>query len=450
MLRSRKTATLIGCTLLLGGLLGCSPPGEGSSASPAASSTAGPGGSPTPSAPTGAAPTVVVATVQRKDVSLAKEYTAQTVASQTVDLRPRVTGALLEFDFREGSKVYAGQLLFRIDPAPFVAQLREAEAGVIRAIADLNEAKNQVNVKKALADVAQAQARLKQTQQDVDRYTPLVKQQIIPQQTFDNAVANRNVAKAQLDAALAVLENTRISDKASIEVCSANLEGARAKVASAQVNLDYCTITAPSSGVIGRLEADPGNIVGPADPNPLAVLSQSDPMYVEFGISEQEYLGLSKRLAAFQSGAAVPTGRVPFKLVLADGTEYGRRGRFVLVERGLDTKTGTLLVRTSFPNPEGQLIPGQFARVRVAADGVKSTVLVPQRAVTELQSTQAVLVVGPDRKVESRTITTGGTYEENFIVTEGLKGGEMVIVEGLQKVRPGQLCEPTTDSEATP
>ena len=437
--------------LLLSLLIGCAPGGKepGQSGTP----TSAPGASSTPGATpaAGAAiPKVVVATVQRKDISVSKEYTAQTVASQTVDVKPRISGTLLDHTFREGASVYAGQQLFRIDPAPFLADVQQAQAGVMKAVADLHQAQNQVDVKRALADVAQARARLKQTQLDVDRYKPLALQQIIPQQTYDQAVTNRNVAKSQLDAQLAVLQNTRLSSASQIAVAAANLEGARAQVTSAQIKLDYCTIFAPVTGVIGRLQADPGNIVGPADPNPMVVISQSDPMYVEFGISETEYLALSKRLSKIQSGAATPSGRVPFKLLLADGTEYNRRGTFMMAERGLDAKTGTLLIRTTFPNTEGRLVPGQFARIQVAADGNKSEVLVPQIAVTEMQSLQAVYIVGPDKKVESRTIVTNGSYEQSFIVSEGLKGGEMVIVEGLQKVRPGQLCEPTDQSESAP
>lgn len=431
-------------------LLGCTPggkePGQGGSATPAPGSPA-PASSATPAGPAGAVPKVVVDTVERKDISVAKEYSAQTRASQTVDVKSRISGTLLDFTFREGARVYQGQQLFQIDPAPFIAELRQAEAGVYKAQADLSQAQNQVDVKRVLADVAQARAKLAQTQLDVDRYKPLAQQQIIPQQTYDQTVTNRNVAKAQLDAQLAILQNTRISDSSAIAVAKANLEGARAQVQSAQIKLGYCTVFAPVSGVIGQLQADPGNIVGPADPNPMVVISQSDPMYVEFGISESEFLALSKLLSGFQSGRTTPTGRVPFTLLLADGTEYNRKGAFMMTERGLDSKTGTLLVRTRFPNSEGRLVPGQFARIRVAAGGSKTEVLVPQIAVTEMQSLQAVYIVGPDRKVESRTITTSGTFGESFIVSEGLKGGEMVIVEGLQKVRPGQLCEPTDQPE---
>lgn len=434
--------------LILGLLLGCAP--EKKDGEPGSSSTTTvTNSSATPAAgPAAAVPKVVVATVQRKDIAVSKEFPAQTVASETVDVKPRISGTLLDFSFREGARVYQGQQLFQIDPAPFIADLRQAEAGVLKAVADLNQAKNQVDVKRALADVAQARARLAQQQLDVDRYKPLAQQQIIPQQTYDQTVTNRNVAKSQLDAQLAVLQNTRLADTSNIAVAQANLEGARAQVTSAQIKLGYCTIFAPVTGVIGKLEADPGNIVGPADPNPMTVISQSDPMYVTFGISEGDYLGLSKRLAGFQSGRAVPTGQVPFKLHLADGSEYPHRGRFMMTERGLDAKTGTLLVRTVFPNHEGRLVPGQFASIQVAADGAKPQVLVPQVAVTEMQSLQGVYVVGPDRKVESRTIETNGTFGEDFIVSKGLKPGEMVIVEGLQKVRPGQLCEPTDQAEA--
>ena len=441
-MNQRHCARWMGPILLLA-LVGCTPGGEDkSTGSPT------PGSSSTPIQASTSPPRVVVATAQKRDIEVAQEYTATTVASQTVEIRSRVTGTLMGPGFQEGTRVNAGQVLFQIDPAQYQADLLQSQAQVSRARADLAQALNQVNVKKSKADVARAQASLKQTQQDVDRYKPLALKQIIPQQTMDNAVANRNVAQAQLDAALAELENTRISDRSSIAVARANLQAAQAQVTSQQIKLGYCTITAPVSGIIGRLQVDPGNVVGPSDQTAMAVISQNDPMYAEFSISEVAYLAINKILADQQSGRVQAHGRLPFQLVLADGSVYPRSGRFVLAERGLDAKTGTLLVRVSYPNPMGLLKPGQFARIKVAAQATKGAVLVPQKAVTELQSMQAVYVVGPDMKVATQTIETSGTYEDMFIVKEGLKGGEMVIVDGLQKVRPGQLCDPTDKPSA--
>jgi len=398
----------------------------------------------TPAAPEGPHPKVVVFTAQKQDINLADEWTAETVASKTIEIRPQVTGTLETYTFREGAEVGPGQLLFSIDPAQFQADLLIAKGQLYEAQAAYEMALTQVDLKRAMAELASSQARLLKAQQDVDRYTPLAKTLVIPQQTLDNAIAQRDVAKAQVDANKATVENTKINTRGQIQSTKAQVDAAKAQVLSKEIKLGYCTIYSPSRGIIGKLQTDPGNLVGPADPNPLATISQNDPIYATFSISEQDYLRVSKLISEVQAGTLTERRKqAPFELLLADGTIYKRRGRLQMFERGLDTKTGTLQVRAVFDNPEGLLKPGQFARIRITDREVKGAVLVPQVAVTTLQADQAVWVVGPDKKVSTRTVVTDGTFKDFFIIKSGVKAGEMVVTEGIQKLRAGMTVVPT-------
>lgn len=432
-------------------LVGCSgkPPEDSSTSTPEPGSPSTPQAANTPTAPGGEkAPKVVVATATKQDITMADEWTAETVASKTIEIRPQVTGTLMAYTFREGAEVGPGQLLFSIDPAQFEADLLMAKADLYKAQAAYEQALTQVDLKKALAELASAKARLIKTQQDVDRYTPLAKTLVIPQQTLDNAVAQRDVALAQVQANQAQVENTRINTRGQIQSTRAQVDAAKAQVLSKEIRLGYCTIMSPARGIIGKLEVDPGNLVSPEGPTPLATISQNDPIYAQFSISEDEYIRISKLIADIQSGRLTQRRReAPFQLLMADGTTYRRRGRFMMAERGLDTKTGTLMLRAIFDNPEGLLKPGQFARIRIVDREIKGAVLVPQVAVTEMQADQAVMVVGPDKKVATRIVETNGTYKDYFIITSGVKAGEMVIVEGIQKVRPGMTVDPTEQED---
>lgn len=439
------------------------------------------GDTPPSAAPKTAPPSVVVEVVRREDIPTSRDFTAQTVASKTVNVSAQVSGQLMQFSFREGASVVAGQVLFQIDPAPYQAAVQQAEAQLMQAQAqaqqaqaqlmqneaDLRAALDQVNLKKALAELAQCRANLAKAQRDVDRYTPLARNQVIPQQKLDDAVSTRDVNLGQLRAQQAAVENTRVSTRAQIDVARANVESAQANVASAranveaaravvgtkQISLGYCTITSPVTGLISRLTVDPGNIVSPTLATPLATISKNDPMYVDFNVAEVDYIAVAGNVARYQASTA-QADRVdsdaPFQLLLADGSTYNQRGRYYLAERSLDAKTGTLLIRATFPNPRGLLKPGQFGRIRLEGKKAKAAILVPQKAVTEIQSMQAVLLVDKDDKVVSRPVVTDGTYQESFIIKEGLKGGERVIVDGVQKVRPGQVCSPTSPPAPTP
>lgn len=384
---------------------------------------------------------VIVGYVRKEAINPEREWPAQTKAGESVDVRARVQGTLENFDFDEGTRVHRGQVLFQIDPAEALAALQAAQAQVSQARAQLSYAQTQVDVRKAQADLASARAKLVEAQQDVDRYKPLMLNEVIPRQTYDNAVAQRNVAKAQVDAQLAVLKNTQLSDAADIEVAQANLQAALAQVTQAELNLGYCTIVSPIDGIIGQLNVDPGNLVGqPGNTTPLVSISKVDPIYVNFSIAETDYLSV----------ASSGNRREPatFELVLANGEKYPFKGRFGMVASTSDAKTGTIGIRAIFPNPRGILRDGQFGRIRAIAADKTEVVLVPQRAVATVQSLQNVYVVGQGDKIVVRNIETAGELGSDFIVASGLKGGERVVVDGIQKVKPGMVVIPKEESSS--
>lgn len=383
-------------------------------------------------------PEVVVARVRRGPVTVYREFTAQTVASDSVNIRPQVSGRLLSFSFREGAPVSAGQILFQIDPTDYQAQVDQALASVSKAQADLQQARTQVNVKQAQADLAAAQTSLKQAQLYVDRYKPLVAKQIIPQQQYDDAVSNRDAARAQVNAKQAALQNSQIGTASQIAVAQSQLAAANAQLRQARTSLGYCTITAPIDGIIGQVQAYPGTVVSPGT-DTLVTISRSNPIYATFNISEADYLNV------VYSGSRDSHGPMPVELILVNGRTYGHTGSITMVDRTINVQTGALLIRTQFPNPQGILRPGQFARVRIPAVKRASAVLIPQQSVIELQSLETVLLVDDQNRVSSRTITLdNASVGEDYIVSSGLKGGERIIVDGIQKVQPGMVCKPTT------
>jgi RND family efflux transporter MFP subunit len=387
--------------------------------------------------PGASAVTVAVQTVGNSNVVLEETFTASILAAKEVNVQSRIQGNLDTFSFREGSHVAAGQVLFTIDPRSLQAAVQSAEAQVMRAKADLQFARTKVNWKKAKADQAEAEANLANQQREVDRYKPLAERSIIPQQLYDTTVSARDVAKAQLDAAKANVENTAIRDTASIATSEADLAAALAALDNAQVNLSYTTISAPISGVIGELNVYPGNLVSPGQ-DVLATISSTDPIYVEFAISEADYLALSRKREA----SGTRQGERNFQLLLADGKPYESLGRFSMVDRAVDAATGTIKVRLEYDNPRGLLRPGEFANVRLNRKDVPDALLVPLRAVQELQSSMFVYVVNADNQVEQREITVGDRHKDSYVVKTGLKAGERVIVDGLARVKVGMTVVP--------
>jgi membrane fusion protein (multidrug efflux system) len=384
---------------------------------------------------------VVVAEVQARTVPVFGTFVARTVANMTVELRARVEGFLEEVTFADGARVEKDQVLFRIERTRYEAEVERAKARLAKAESDLILAREQVSRVRAEADMQQALASLGKADQDVARFRPLAEQRAIPQQDLDTAISAQKAAQASVEAARAVLRNAEASTAAYIRETEAAVRSAGADVVEAELNLAYTTIASPIAGTIGSRQVDVGNLVGRGESTLLATVSASDPIRTQFSISEADYLRLLARVAA----AAGPRDQAEFELILADGSTYPHRGRLRSVERTLDVTTGTLPIEAEFPNPDGLIRPGQFGRVRVVLDQIEDAVLVPQRAVKEMQGAKTVYVVAADDKVQLRSITVSDDrIGDSFIALTGVKAGERVIVEGIQKARPGQPVAPTT------
>jgi membrane fusion protein, multidrug efflux system len=385
---------------------------------------------------------VVVTTAIQKTVPIITEFTARADARDTVELRARVEAFLDGIHFEEGRLVKKGQVLFTLDKRKYEADLENAKAQLAKARADLELATDKVTVDVARAKVDQAKAQLGKADLDVNRLTPLAKEKAVPQQDLDDALVAQQVGRSNLEASQASYENTVLNQKVSTEQAEAAVLAAEASVKNAELNLSYCTITAPMGGLIGQRMVSVGNLVGRGEPTLLATLSALDPLRVSFGLSEAEYLTLVKRMG---KSAANP---VPLELILADGTVYPHKGRVTIASRAVDEKTGTLTLVAEFRNPEGLIRPGQFARTRGAIDTAENAILIPQLAVMEEQSAKTVYVVEDGNKVAVRTVVLGERFENMTIVKEGVKPGERVITEGVQKVRPGMVVVPTEKTAA--
>jgi membrane fusion protein (multidrug efflux system) len=385
-------------------------------------------------------PAVVVAEVVKKTVPITAEFVAQTDAVQTVELRARVQGVLEHVHFKEGSDVNAGQVLFEIEKSQYQAALQSARAQLAKAQAELAKAKEQVEVLRAKAELEQRQAALAKAKLDVARLRPLAQARAVPQVDLDNAMAAEQVAVAGVAATEAALKDTELAQRIGIEQAQAAVESGKAAVTQAQLDLNYTTIRAPVTGIIGRLDVNEGNLVGRGEPTLLATMSTYDPIKISATVSEVDYLRFARRAAERKTSSP----DIPLELVLADGTRYPLRGRSTTLDRTVDPKTGTIVVEALFPNPEKLLKPGQFGRVRAVVEERPDAVLVPHTAVQEIQGAKSVLVVGPDDKVVLRTVTLNERIGDLTIVTRGLEAGERVIVEGLQKVKPGMQVKPET------
>ena len=386
----------------------------------------------------GQPPSVGVAEVTQKTVPIYSEFVGQTAASQTVEVRARAQGVLEKILFTEGSVVRKGQVLFQIQKNEYQARVLAAKAALAKAEADLAQARERVDVIQAEANLAQARTGHSLARSDLSRYVPLAKENAVTQIDLDAARAKEESAREEVGAAQATLTNRTAAVKYNIQQASAAVAAAKADLALAEINLTYCTIYSPISGIIGLQNVNVGNLVGKNEPTLLTTISSSSSLDVDFSISEAYMLQMTK------SGNAGSRRGAAFQLLLADNSVYDQEGRFSVVDRTVDPKTGTIKVRASFPNAANRLRPGQFARVRVAAEERSNAILVPALAVQELQSSKYVLVVGADNKIVQRPITVSERYEDSFIVTDGLKAGERVVIEGVQKVRPGMVVKPTT------
>ena len=329
-------------------------------------------------------PEVKVAAVLQRDVPVSVEAIGETRGNTEIEIRARVEGFLETVDFKEGSMIEKGQLLYTLDPRPFEAALAQAKASV-----------------------AEAEAQLARTHQDVARYEPLVAKNAISREEYDTAVALEKAASATVDASKALAER-------------------------AEIDLSYTKVTAPEDGLIGKTEVYPGTLVGRGQSTLLTRISRIDPIHVRFTFSEQDYLEYARRKSEGKNSEGVP-----FQLVLADGTVHPQPGSLVFVDRTVDPRTGTILVEAAFPNPDHIVRPGQYARVRVQTEIKPAAILVPQGAVQELQGVYSVMVVSGDGKVEQRLVQPGQRVESLWVMDGGLKSGERIVVEGLQRVRPG-------------
>jgi RND family efflux transporter MFP subunit len=340
---------------------------------------------------------VEVVTVTQRDVPIYGEWIATLDGYVNADIRPQVSGYVVSQAYKEGSFVQKGQVLFQIDTRPFQALLDQAKAQLAQ-------------------DVAQAG----RTQHDVDREIPLANEHAIAQQQLDDDIQANLAAKALV-------------------------QSAQAQVDQAQLNLNFTHVTSLIDGIVGIAQIQIGNLVTPT--TTLTSVSQVNPIKAYFPISEQEYLHYAARINAHNQ-QDVPSDAPPIELILSDGSVYPYKGTLLETNRQVDITTGSIQVVCAFPNPHNILRPGQFGRVRAAGDTRKGALLVPQRAVTELQGIDQVAVVGADNKVDIRPIKVGERVGDLWIVDSGVRVGERVVVEGLQKVSPGALVRITPSTTA--
>jgi membrane fusion protein (multidrug efflux system) len=412
------------------------------------------------------AATVKVEPVIQRDVPISVEYVGTLVGYVNAQIRARVSGHLVSQNYREGSLVKSGDLLFQVDPRPFQIAADQADARTSLAESQLSQARAQIaasqaQIEQAAAKVIQDEAQVKraeatqrQTELDVARYTPLAERGSVSQQELDNAVQSNLANLAAVAAARAAVVNAQAGvsqaraalekAQADVKTQEAGVAAARAALAEARLNLGYTRIQSPITGIAGFRGASIGDFVGPTDATPLTTVSQADPIYAEFPVSEQRALTVLRR---WQADPEAPRN-IELELILADGSVYPSRGRAEALDRQVDVTTGTVLARGVFPNPGNLLRPGQYAKVRAVVEVRKSAVLVPQRAVQDLQGVNQIAVLLPDDTVDVRKVKVDARVGSLWIVAEGLKPGERVIVEGGDRVRPGQKVRVATAAES--
>ena len=338
-----------------------------------------------------APPTVLFVEATQADIPIFTEAIATLDGSTNTQIHSQVSGYLLRQAYQEGAVVKPGDLLFQIDPKPFQADLDKAQASLVNA-----------------------QAQLQRTKQDLDRYASLVKSGAVSQQEYQTELQNNQSAQA-------------------------NVDGAQASVTTAQINLGYTKILAPITGIAGNAVSQLGDLINPS--MNLTTISTVDPIKAGFTVTEQFYLDNAAR---FSKAATVPLEQRPesIEMVLADGTPYAHKGKFDYVDRQIQTSTGAITAYALFPNPERILRPGQYVKVRGTVQKINGAVVIPQRAVNELQGINQVMVIKPDNTIEVRNVTTGDKTGSLWIITDGLKAGEKVVVEGIQKCQDGGLVTP--------
>jgi RND family efflux transporter MFP subunit len=377
---------------------------------------------------------VEVIKVEQRDVPVYSEWIGTLDGMVNAEIRAQVSGYLLKQLYQEGSFVKKGQILFEIDPRPLQAALDQAKGELARAKGQLAQANGQLM--QSQAQLAQSEANQVKTQLDVDRNTPLAKEKAITAQEYDNSIQANLASKAQVQASIAGVETAN----ASIVAAKAAVAAAEAAVKTAELNLGFTKITSLIDGIAGIAQVQVGNLVGPTS-GPITTVSTLDPIKVYFTPTEQEYLNFT-RLNPTQRERDAAGRRLELELILVDGTTYPQKGRFYVADRQIDQKTGAIRVAGIFPNLGGILRPGQYGRVRAMTGMRNNALLVPQRAVTELQGSYRVAVVGDDNKVSIRPIQVGNRTGSMWVIETGLEPDELVVAEGTQKVRPGALVNP--------
>jgi len=373
--------------------------------------------------------------VEQKDVPIYGEWIGTLDGMVNADIKAQVSGYLLKQEYTEGSFVRKGQLLFEIDPRPFQATVDQAQGQLAQAGGQLAQAKAQLV--QAEAQVAVAEANQRRTQLDVDRYTPLAKQQAITQQDLDNATQNNLAAKAQVQSATAAVETS----KAQIQAASATIQAARAAVDTAQLNLGFTRLISPIDGIAGIAQQQVGALVSPSS-GTVTTVSTLDPVKVYFTVSEQEYLDFNRRFPSEVSRHA-EEGRLNFELILADGSIFPQPGKFSFADRQVNQSTGAIRLAVLFPNPGNILRPGQYAKVRTATRIQSGALLAPQRAVSELQGSYQVAVIDTENKIHIQPVRVGDRTGNLWMIEEGLHAGQLVVVEGIQKIREGMTVTTT-------
>ena len=355
-------------------------------------------------------PVVEVAQVETRDVPVYGEWIGTLTGQVNANIKAQVTGYLLTRNYKEGSYVRKGQLLFQIDPRPFQAVLDQAKGQLALAEAQLVQDEAQL----ATAEANELQSRL-----NVEKYAPLAKERAASQQDLDNSIQTNRANKAQVEAA-----------KAAIGAAKAQIQANQAAVEAAMINLNFTTIVSPIDGIAGIAQAQVGDLVSSGSGN-LTTISMLDPIRDYFTVSEQEYLALRKKF----SGSAAE--RWKLNLILADGTTYAHDGDFYFADRQVDQNTGAIQLAALFPNPGNVLRPGQYGKVRAVMHVQWNALLIPQAAVTEQQGSYLVDVVRSDNRAEVRQIQVGERTGTMWVIQHGLKAGERVVVQGQQNLKPG-------------
>jgi len=409
-----------------------------------------------------AATTVGFVPVEQKDVPIYSEWIGTLDGMVNAEIRAQVAGYLLKQNYKEGALVKKGELLFEIDPRPFEAALGQANGDLAKAQGQQSQVESQLaqaeaqlaqansQLLQAQAQFAQSQANQRKAQLDEDKYTPLAAQKAVTQQDLDNAVQSNVVAKAQIEASHAGIETAKSqvkaanagigTAKAAIAAAKAQVESSQAAVRTAELNLGFTRIVSPIDGIVGIAQAQVGNLVNPTS-GLLTAVSTVDPIKVVFTLNEREYLNFTKKnLIDPKHNSSIE--QLELELVLADGSTYPEKGRFYLADRQVDPKTGAIRLAGIFPNPGNVLRPGLYGRVRAIVNTREGALVVPQRAVTELQGGYQVAVVDGSNKVDIRSIKVGERVGSEWIIEDGVKPGERVVVEGLQKIRQGVTVVP--------